>query len=176
MTRSARLLPFDTSFSTTPSDLDFAVDPERDRHGWWKCRYCDLGEGLNAFALPFTPGAEKGRAITHEAMCEMRPDDRPVSDRERRVMGNYLSAWMAPRLAMVDEQIAMASPKAGYRQTRDRDTELANWVTMRAELFAVLTRCGVDDQAMAALPPAPQQSRDEFLAEIRAMTAPPAAA
>ena len=86
-------------------------------------------------------------------------------------MAVYLRNWLKPRLEAVDGQLAFLSPQPGYRQTPDRAAESARWQFIRAEYLAVLTRCGVDDESMAALPPARRQTREEFLAEIRALAA-----
>ncbi len=169
----ARLLPFETSFDMGVSAFDtsgLAGSPQNS--GWWCCRYCHRGEGRRADVRVTTAAwAERGRLFTHEAMCPARPADQPVTDAERRVMAEYLRAWVAHRLDVVDEQIAMLSPRAGYRQDPDRAAELANWQQLRAEYLAVLTRCGVDDASMALIPAPHQQTGDEFLAEIRAVAA-----
>lgn len=163
----ARLLPFDTKFDMSPSlsDQDQSAEP---RGSGWVCRYCRRGEGTYTGILhaPMTPFAEQGRAVTHEAMCTKRPVDAPVTDAELRIMGNYLRAWMEPRLGIVDEVIESLKPRRGYRQTDERNAELANWQVIRIEYLAILTRCGVDDAALAALPPLPVQTHEESVTEI----------
>jgi hypothetical protein len=85
-------------------------------------------------------------------------------------MGAYLRSRLQPALDVIDNDIAFLQPRAGYAQTPDRDRRLAELHVLRAGCLAVLTRCGVDDAALAALPAEPRQTRDEFLAEIAALT------
>ncbi len=169
----APLLPFETGFTMGPSPDDDDTLPGVPQHtGGWVCRYCNRGEGTYVGTqLPLSARAERGRAFTHEAMCPHRPADNPVTPAERRVMGEYLRQWMRPRLDMVDEQIRMLSPRPGYQHTVDQNRQLADWHARRADLLLILTRCGVDDEQLAALPPERQQTREEFLAEIAAMSA-----
>ncbi len=153
----ARLLPFDTGFQTGPTPAEVDAEPGvPPRLGGWVCRYCNRGEGTaTGIRLPMSIRAERGRALTHEAMCPSRPTDRPVTDAERQAMADYLREWMKPRLDVIDEQIRMLAPRPGYRHTPDQTrSQLADWRTMRAELLAILTRCGVDDDQMATAPTA----------------------
>lgn len=137
MKKLAALLPFELAFSLAPAEHDQNRDPSLP-DAWWTCRYCHAGEGPARITLK----AEAGRAITHQVVCTSRPATDPVTDHERQIMTDYLTAWLAPHLDTIDAAVADLTAQQKLRLTPETATELGRWLVRRAQYAALLEMCG----------------------------------